>query len=172
MKKAVLVVVDMQNDFVTGVLGTKEAAGIVDGIKKACEDFDGDIIFTMDTHYENYMETQEGKNLPVIHCVRETEGWEIVPELKAIADTRATAVIEKPTFGSKLLGELISDKGYEEVILCGVCTGICVLSNAIMIKGFAPEVPIKVLRNLCACVTPQSHETALAAMKTCQIEVI
>ena len=184
--KKLLVVVDMQNDFVTGCLGTKEAQEIVNDIKDYAESFDGDIAFTKDTHFDGYLDTQEGKKLPVVHCISGTEGWEIVPELVALTktvnfdmdtqtkvnpDERAVMTFEKVTFGSVELGEFIKRYGYEEVYLCGVCTGICVISNAMLAKAFNPETTIRVLSKLCACVTPQSHITALEAMKTCQIEV-
>ena len=168
--KKVLIVVDMQNDFVTGCLGSKEAQAIVLEMVKFVEDFDGAVIFTKDTHGENYMETQEGKKLPVPHCIKGTEGWEIIPELKAFADK--AAVYEKPTFGSKELAADIAGAAPDEVTLIGVCTGICVLNNATLIKAFAPEIPVKVVAGLCACVTPDTHKTALDAMATCQIEII
>ncbi len=168
--KRYLIVVDMQNDFVTGCLGSKEAQAIVPEMVKYVEDFDGTVIFTQDTHQENYMDTQEGKKLPVPHCIKGTDGWKIIPELSAIAEK--CQVFEKPTFGSKELAAEIAKEAPDEVILCGVCTGICVLNNATLIKAFATEVPVKVIANLCACVTPDTHKTALAAMQTCQIEII
>jgi len=165
-----LVVVDMQNDFVTGCLGTKEAQAIVPELVKYVEDFDGKVVFTQDTHAENYMETQEGKKLPVPHCIKGTDGWKLIPELQRLAEGKQ--IFEKPTFGSKELAQAIAEDGPEEVVLCGVCTGICVLNNATLVKAFAPEIPVKVVGNLCACVTPDTHKTALAAMQTCQIDVI
>ena len=166
--KKLLVVVDMQKDFVTGCLGTKEACEITDNVAEYVKNFDGDVVFTMDTHGENYMETQEGNKLPVPHCLKGSDGWEIVPELKAYVNK----VFEKPTFGSIELADFVSGNEYESITLIGVCTGICVLSNAILIKAFAPEVPVRVIAGLCACVTPDTHETALRAMETCQIEVV
>ena len=166
--KKLLVVVDMQKDFVTGCLGTKEACEITDSVAEYVKNFDGDVVFTMDTHGENYMETQEGNKLPVPHCIKGSDGWEIVPELKSYANK----VFEKPTFGSKELADFVTNNEYESITLIGVCTGICVLSNAILIKAFAPEVPVRVIAGLCACVTPETHETALRAMETCQIEVV
>jgi len=168
--KKVLIVVDMQNDFVTGCLGSKEAQAIVPEMVKFVESFDGTVIFTKDTHGENYMDSQEGKKLPVPHCIKGTEGWEIIPELKAFADK--AAVYEKPTFGSKELAADIANEAPDEVTLIGVCTGICVLNNATLIKAFAPEIPVKVVAGLCACVTSDTHKTALDAMATCQIEII
>lgn len=166
--KKLLVVVDMQKDFVTGCLGTKEACEITDSVTEYVKNFDGDVVFTMDTHGENYMETQEGNKLPVPHCLKGSDGWEIVPELKPYV----SKVFEKPTFGSKELADFVTNNEYESITLIGVCTGICVLSNAILIKAFAPEIPVRVIAGLCACVTPDTHETALRAMETCQIEVV
>ena len=168
--KKLLVVVDMQNDFVSGCLGTKEARAITGDVAAFVRDFDGEVVFTQDTHGEDYMDTQEGRKLPVPHCLKGSKGWEIVPEL--LPYVREVKVFEKPTFGSKELANYVADGNFEEVWLIGVCTGICVLSNALLIKAFAREVPVKVVAGLCACVTPDSHETALRAMGTCQVEVI
>ena len=168
--KKILVVVDMQNDFVTGCLGTKEAREIVPAMVNYVKTFDGTVVFTQDTHGEDYMETQEGAKLPVPHCIKGSKGWEIVPELKEIADK--CKVFEKPTFGSKELAAYLAEEEPSEVDFIGVCTGICVLSNVCLAKAFAPEIPIKVVKDLCACVTPATHETALAAMGTFQIDVI
>ena len=167
-----LVVVDMQNDFVSGVLGTKEAVGIVPNVVKKVEEAAkaGDaIVFTQDTHGENYMETQEGRNLPVPHCVRGTEGWGIIPELLEYAS--GCQCIEKPAFGSTTLAHLAAQKGYEEIELIGVCTDICVISNAMLLKAALPEAVISVDGACCAGVSPQSHRNALAAMEACQIRV-
>ena len=172
--KKLLIVVDMQNDFVTGVLGTKEAKAIVPAVEKLVREFEGDIFFTRDTHGENYRNTQEGRKLPVEHCIRDTEGWEIIPELRDIADQ--CQVFDKPTFGSVQLAEHITriaeKREVDAVYLCGVCTGICVISNAMLLKAAVPEIPIRIVEEACACVTPESHEIALAAMKNCQIEVV
>lgn len=168
--KKLLVVVDMQNDFVTGCLGTKEAQDITAAVEAYVKGFEGDVVFTMDTHGEDYMETQEGKKLPVPHCLKGSEGWEIVPQLLPYA--KKARVFEKPVFGSRDLAQFVADSDYEEVTLIGVCTGICVLSNAVLLKAFAPQIPVKVIADLCACVTPESHETALKAMATCQVDII
>ena len=171
--KKLLIVVDMQNDFVTGCLGTEEASEITPAIAKYVQDFDGEVIFTRDTHHEDYMDTQEGKKLPVLHCLEGTDGWQIVPQLRGFsANEHRCRIFDKPTFGSTQLAQFVSENAPEEVQLVGVCTGICVLSNAVLIKAFSPEIPVKVIANLCACVTPESHETALKAMETCQIEII
>ena len=172
--KKILVVVDMQKDFVDGALGTKEAAAIVDNVVKKIEEFDGDIIVTYDTHEDNYLETQEGSNLPVPHCIRGTDGWKLDACIQAVLDKRKYKAIEKPTFGSVQLPEYIKnnyDTSEIEIDLIGLCTDICVISNALLIKAFLPEVKISVDSTCCAGVTPQSHENALEAMKMCQINV-
>ncbi len=169
----ILIVVDMQNDFIDGALGTAEAVAIVPKVKEKIESFPGMVIFTRDTHESCYMETQEGKNLPVPHCIRGTEGWQIRPELDAL---RKTEPVDKPTFGSKRLGEILLDIQKEEgigtITLVGLCTDICVISNALLLKAFLPEVPVIVDASCCAGVTVQSHETALRAMEACQIRVV
>ena len=160
----------MQNDFINGALGTKEAEAIVPYVKGLIEGFDGEVIFTRDTHYENYMETAEGKSLPVPHCIKGTEGWQIHPELDQL---RRTDAIDKITFGSKELVELLKDKGdIESITFVGLCTDICVISNAMLVKAFYPEIPLAVDAKGCAGVTPESHERALGAMKMCQIKII
>ena len=168
----ILVVVDMQNDFIDGALGTKEAVAIVPFVKEKIEHFDGKVLFTRDTHHDNYMETQEGRNLPVPHCIKGTQGWEIRAELEAL---RRTEPIDKPTFGSEKLGELLAAENGKDPIgsitFIGLCTDICVISNAMLAKAFLPEVPIVVDARCCAGVTPQSHKNALEAMKVCQIKV-
>ena len=169
----VLVVVDMQNDFIDGALGTKEAVAIVPGVKEKIENFDGVILFTRDTHETYYLDTQEGKKLPVPHCIRDTEGWQIRSELDAL---RKTEPIDKETFGSTdLAGELVAlneDEEIGSITLVGLCTDICVISNALLIKASLPEVPICVDATCCAGVTPESHENALKAMEACQIRII
>ena len=163
----------MQNDFIDGALGTKEAVAIVPTVKAKIENFDGTVLFTRDTHETCYMETQEGKNLPVPHCIRGTDGWQIRPELDAL---RTTEVIDKPTFGSKELGTILTEMNEKDEIgsitLIGLCTDICVISNAMLVKAFLPEVPIIVDSACCAGVTPESHENALKAMQMCQIKVV
>ena len=166
----ILVVVDMQNDFISGALGSAEAVKIVPYVKELIENFDGKVLFTRDTHYENYYDTQEGKNLPVAHCIKNTEGWQIHSELEAL---RKTEAIDKETFGSKeLIKVLERETAPEEIVFVGVCTDICVISNAISIKTFYPEIKLTVDAKGCAGVTHESHLRALEAMKVCQIEVI
>ena len=170
--KQFLIVVDMQKDFIDGSLGTPEAVAILPKVAEKVRSFEGEIIFTRDTHETDYMSTLEGKNLPVPHCIRGTAGWEIAPELTAI---RNGTVIDKPTFGSVELGKLLvaanTEEPIEKVTLVGLCTDICVLSNALLIKAHLPEVEVAVDASCCAGVTPESHLTALAAMKMCQIAI-
>lgn len=170
--KKVLLVIDMQNDFIDGALGTKEAVSIVPAVKKKIEEFDGTVIFTRDTHFENYMETQEGRNLPVPHCIKGNDGWQIRPELDAL---RKNEAIDKVTFGSSELGPMLAkmnaEEGLESITVIGLCTDICVISNAMIAKAYCPEVPIIVDAKCCAGVTPETHENALAAMEVCQIKV-
>ena len=166
----ILVVVDMQNDFIDGALGTPEAVKIVPYVKECIENFDGKVLFTRDTHFDNYMDTQEGKNLPVKHCIKGTPGWEIRPELDAL---RKTEVIDKLTFGSSALPEVLAqEENLESVTFIGLCTDICVISNVMITKSFFPEVPVIVDAKACAGVTPQSHQNALEAMKMCQVTII
>jgi nicotinamidase-related amidase len=191
----VLIVVDMQKDFVDGALGTPEAQAIVPLVAetiKQMADPNTALILTKDTHVENYMDTQEGKNLPVPHCIKGTAGHNIVDAVfmaaidsineymcgfEAYPLLEYTPIrIEKPTFGSVDLQNmlLLMDElhGIEEITLMGLCTGICVMSNAILAKATLPEVPVNVVADCCACVTPESHKTALEAMKLCQINII
>ena len=170
----ILVVVDMQNDFISGALGTAEAKLIVNGVKEKAENFEGLVFFTRDTHFEDYMTTQEGEKLPVPHCIKGTWGGEFCDELKEISET--TEICDKPTFGSVELMESIKELSLEEEIesitLLGLCTDICVISNAMLLKAALPETKIIVDGTLSAGVTPISHKNALEAMKMCQIEVI
>ena len=194
----VLIVVDMQKDFVDGSLGTPEAQAIVPLVAETIHQFadpNTAIIFTKDTHTDNYMNTLEGKNLPVPHCIEGHAGYSIVDEVFEAWMQHATGenrfmsgydafpptdinpiVVKKPTFGSIELQNILYDMnermGVEEITLMGVCTGICVLSNAILCKATLPEVPVNVVADCCACVTPESHKTALEAMKLCQINII
>ena len=163
----VLVVVDMQNDFIDGALGTKEAVAIVPKVVEKIRNFDGRVLFTRDTHKEDYLDTQEGKKLPVAHCIKGTEGWELHPEIEAL---RKEDALDKPTFGSTQLGCILKEMdGLESVTFVGLCTDICVISNAMIAKAFIPEVPVIVDASCCAGVAPQSHKNALEAMKMCQI---
>ena len=170
--KDVLIVVDMQNDFIDGALGTAEAVSIVPNVVEKVKSFPGTVIFTRDTHTENYLSSQEGRRLPVAHCVKGTPGWQIRDELEALRNADA---VDKPGFGSVQLAQLLREMNESEpidsVTLIGLCTDICVISNAMLIKAFLPELPVKVDAACCAGVTPQSHQNALAAMQVCQITV-
>lgn len=168
----VLVVVDMQNDFIDGALGTKEAAVIVPKVVEKIRNFDGMVLATRDTHDVNYMETQEGRNLPVPHCIWGREGWEIRPEIDTLIKGER---IDKTTFGSVTLGEKLREINektpLESVTLIGLCTDICVISNAMVIKAFLPELPVIVDASCCAGVSPETHNQALGAMRVCQIQI-
>lgn len=177
--KKVLIVVDMQVDFINGSLGTKEAEGIVDKVVSKIKTFDGDILFTLDTHSDNYLESKEGKNLPIVHCIKGSDGWQLndlvcvaLLERQAHGSSVNTEVFTKPTFGSVDLAKYISDNKYKYIEFVGLCTDICVISNVLLTKAYLPEAEIVVDANCCAGVTPESHKNALNAMKMCQVEVI
>ena len=170
----ILVVVDLQNDFVTGALGTQEAQAIVPRVCEKIRNFPGPVYYTQDTHGEDYLQTQEGKYLPVEHCIRGTWGWQLEPRVEALRDSTP---IEKPTFGSKGLADVLKARHtyegpLEEIQLVGLCTDICVISNALLLKTYLPEVKITVDASCCAGVTPESHQRALEAMKACQVEIV
>lgn len=171
--KTLLVIVDMQQDFVSGALGTAEAQALLprmaEKIQKAAAEGTA-LAYTMDTHQPNYLETQEGKHLPVTHCVEGTTGWGLCAELAPLL--QGAKEFRKPGFGSVALGEYVKSEGFERVELVGVCTGICVLSNAAVIKAFAPETEVVVDGSLCACVSPDSHQTALKAMRLIQVDMV
>lgn len=174
--KKILIVVDMQKDFIDGSLGTKEAVSIVDNVVKEIEKGYDLIICTRDTHHEDYLSSNEGKHLPVVHCVKGSEGWQIDPKvMKAIEEMGNYQIIDKPTFGSEkmveILKEMDKEEKIEEIALLGLCTDICVVSNALLVKAAFPEIRISVKKDCCAGVTPESHEAALTTMKMCQIEV-
>ncbi|MBO5338671.1 MAG: cysteine hydrolase [Clostridia bacterium] len=167
----ILIVVDMQNDFIDGALGTPEAVLIVPTVRDVILSHNGKVIFTKDTHSPDYLSTNEGKNLPVEHCIRGTYGWEICDSLKEYANE----VIEKPTFGSTTLADLLKAEHKKspigKITLVGLCTDICVISNALLLKATLPEVEIEVISGACAGVTNESHQNALNAMKMCQITI-
>lgn len=172
--KKILVIIDMQKDFVDGSLGSKEAVSIVDNVVKKINDHVGDIIVTYDTHTNNYMDTQEGKYLPVPHCIKGTDGWKLDKRVQAALDQKIYRSIEKPTFGSIELAEYIRsayDPNEIEIELLGLCTDICVVSNALLLKASLPETRISVDSSCCAGVTVDSHNAALTTMKMCQINV-
>ena len=170
-----LIVVDMQNDFIDGALGTPEAVEIVPRVAEKIRSFPGRVIFTRDTHAPDYLDTQEGRKLPVTHCVRGTPGWALAPAIEQARDEKTMHIFDKPTFGSTALAEALQAlhglDPIDGIELCGLCTDICVISNALLLKAFLPEVPISVDAACCAGVTPESHRNALSAMKMCQIEI-
>lgn len=165
-----LIVVDMQVDFITGSLGSKDAKAIVPAVVNKVENFAGRVIFTRDTHFDNYLQTQEGTKLPVVHCIKDTAGWQICDELKPYVKT----VVDKETFASMDLPRIIKDFGenIEKIELCGLCTDICVISNAMILKAAFPETPVEVDADCCAGVNRERHNTALDAMRAVQIEIL
>lgn len=166
----ILVVIDMQNDFIDGALGTKEAVAIVPYVKEVIESFSGKVFFTRDTHLDNYLETQEGTLLPIKHCIKGTHGWEIRREIDQL---RTSEALDKPGFGSANLIDLLkAEESIDSITFVGLCTDICVINNAMIVKGLFPEIPLIVDAKGCAGVTPEGHRNALEAMKICQIKVI
>ena len=172
--RKILLVIDMQTDFVDGALGSAEAVSIIPSVLREIGKYDkSDIIATRDTHPENYMNTREGRYLPVPHCIKGTPGWEIHPAIAPALE--GCLVIDKPTFGSTELCEHIVKLAAEdeiEVTLIGLCTDICVVSNAMLIKAALPEINVKIVSDACAGVTPDTHASALTTMKMCQIDII
>ncbi len=168
----ILVVVDMQNDFIDGALGTPEARAVVQHVADKIRGFEGRVMATRDTHGDNYLATQEGRKLPVTHCVQGTWGWQIHPEIQPLLREEP---VDKPVFGSDRLGHMLKEANEQEpiasVTLVGLCTDICVISNAAIIRAFLPETEVIVDAACCAGVTPQSHQTALDAMKACQVRI-
>lgn len=169
----ILIVVDMQNDFISGSLGSREAEAIVPLMQERIRSFDGKVLFTRDTHGEDYLTTQEGRRLPVKHCIRGTKGWEFEPSLESLCREDP---IEKETFGSSRLALMLCDMDSKEhiasITLAGLCTDICVISNAMICRAFLPETEILVDASCCAGTTPENHQNALDAMKQCQIQII
>ena len=172
--RKILIVIDMQNDFIDAALGTKEAEAIVEPVKEKIRSYPAEDVFaTMDTHTENYMNTQEGTNLPVPHCIKGSEGWKIRPDIACLLT--GERIYEKPSFGSTALAADLKElSGREEIELelIGLCTDICVVSNALLLKAVMPEVRITVDASCCAGVTPEKHRAALETMRSCQIRVM
>ncbi len=170
-----LIVVDMQNDFIAGALGTPEALKIVPYVKQRIQSFDGKVVFTLDTHDDSYLKHEEGKHLPVLHCIKGTWGHQLHQDLLPYAIKTRAKLIEKHTFGSKELIDYLNELNFQEQIssieLLGLCTDICVISNALLIKTYFPDIPISVDASGSAGVTPTSHQNALEAMKMCHIEI-
>lgn len=177
--KKILIVVDMQNDFIDGVLGTKEAQSIVDNVCEKIKNTDKEtaIICTRDTHFEDYLSTEEGKNLPVKHCICDTEGWKVNTSILDVLKGHSVSFVDKYTFGAAKLSEDLRFassflvRSIDEIELVGLCTDICVISNAVIAKSTVPNAHIVVDAACCAGVTPESHDTAIKAMKTLQIEI-
>lgn len=175
MAEKVLITVDMQNDFIDGSLGTDEAQAIVQNVVDYIENSDADLfLYTLDTHAENYLETREGKFLPVEHCIKGSEGHKLNPEVAKALKSKNAEGIEKKTFGSKELVEYLKKRNaeYESFTLLGLCSDICVISNSLLLKAYWPEVPIRVVQNCVAGVSPESNAQAIAVMQTCQIEMV
>ncbi len=172
--KRFLIAVDLQKDFVDGALGTPEAEAIVPAAAEKLRGFDGEIFVTLDTHHENYMDTAEGQKLPVPHCIKGSDGWRLDARIAAALENRPYTTVEKPTFGATALPALIeaaADSGDFSLELIGLCTDICVVSNALLLKAHFPEAPIAVDAACCAGVTPEKHAAALETMRSCQIEI-
>ena len=171
--RKILLVIDMQNDFINGALGTAEAVAIADDVVEEIKKYPvSDVIATRDTHGENYLDTQEGKNLPVPHCIKGTQGRELHPRVAEVLE--GAGVIDKPTFGSTELAHRLARMAGDEkldITLVGLCTDICVVSNALLIKAALPETPVRVIESCCAGVTPESHRAALETMKMCQVKI-
>lgn len=170
-----LVVIDMQNDFIDGALGTAQAQACIENASKRISSFSGEVFVTFDTHGDNYLKTQEGIKLPVPHCIKGATGWELNSEISHALQNKNYIAIEKPSFGSLELAQKIKEASKSdkiEIYLLGLCTDICVVSNALVLKSSMPEARIYVYADACAGVTPQTHEAALTTMKSCQIEII
>lgn len=166
-----LIIIDMQNDFITGSLANKDAEAIIPGIVNYIKSFDGNIILTRDTHFKDYLSTQEGQYLPVEHCIYKTEGWEVHNDIKEALRTKQFDYVDKNTFGYPNWGSAYIYES-DEVILVGTCTDICVVSNALILKATYPNLKVTVLSDLCAGTTKENHEAALKVMGTCQCQVI
>lgn len=168
--RKLLVVIDMQNDFIYGSLGTGEARAVLPNVREKIAKYrqqGHDVVFTRDTHDNHYLNTQEGEKLPVVHCIKDTDGWQIADGLYS-----GERVFDKPTFGSQELATFAQASDYDEIALIGVCTDICVLSNAVLLKTVCPETPIKVYENCCAGVTPDAHKAAIAVLSSIQVEIL
>lgn len=170
-ERDLLIVVDVQNDFVSGVLGTARAQALIPKIVQFIKEFPGEKIFTMDTHGEDYLKTQEGRNLPIVHTVEGTHGWELVDEVKALVTGR-DLVLRKNAFGSLHLADAVREHTFDNIYVIGFDTIFCVLSNIIIAKSALPEVPVHVIASLCACASRETHKTALSVMRTLQVDVV
>lgn len=170
-----LVVVDMQNDFIDGSLGSPEAQAVLPKVVEKIKNFTGTVVYTRDTHEENYLETLEGKNLPVVHCIRETQGWQLQEEIQKLQADNRSLIFDKDTFGSIQMAGCLQGidrmAPIDEVIVVGLCTDICVMANAILIRTAMPGTPVRVDASCCAGSTPEAHRCALNAMRSCQIDI-
>lgn len=179
-EEKILVIIDMQKDFTTGVLGNQECEAAIANVVEVVKNGEYDqIILTRDTHQEGYMDTREGKYLPVPHCIEGTDGWNIVDEIMDAVNEKMQPeqikIFDKPTFGSVKLGEYLKQVEEEQKLIVdfvGVCTGICVINNVSIAKANCPEADVRVIEKACACVTPDTHNTAIAAMKTFQVDIL
>ena len=176
--RELLVVIDMQDDFITGVLGSAEAGAIVPKVCEKIKGWTGDIIMTRDTHHDDYLATAEGRTLPVPHCIEGSEGWHINADVKNSYDKKKGdgsghffSIFDKSAFGSMLLAEFVKGASYGRIVLCGLCTDICAISNAMLCRSACPEAVVEVDASCCAGVCPQSHKVALEAMAPCNIRV-
>ena len=170
----VLIAIDLQNDFITGALGTKEAVSIVANTRSLIESFNGPILYTLDTHSESYLATEEGRSLPVPHCIEGTDGWQIEPTILKALEAKSAIAVKKNTFGGKELIPLLQQyekEGIESIEFFGICTDICVVSNVLLVKSFFPEIPLVVHEPACAGVTPATHEAAITVLKSCLVNI-
>ena len=167
-----IIIIDMQNDFIDGALANPAAQAIVPGIVDFCKAWEGKIGVTLDTHQENYLETQEGKNLPYPHCIINTHGHKLNSQIAEVIHNKISYNIMKPTFGFNGWAQYGLNKHFDEIVLVGTCTDICVISNALAIKAACPETKVSVIANLCAGLSPEKHAAALEVMKSCQINVM
>ena len=174
MSEKILLIVDMQNDFIDGALGSQDAQKIVQNVVAKINAWDGVVVATLDTHAENYLDTLEGKKLPVRHCIKDTAGWKLNTQVEAALKAKNAKIVEKGTFGCVTLGKSLREwVGVPaEIQLCGLCTDICVVSNALLLRAEFPDTPMAVCADCCAGVTPEKHQAALNVMASCQIEVI
>ena len=167
-----LIIIDMQNDFIDGALANPAAQAIVPGIVEFAKNWSGKIGVTYDTHFENYMETQEGKYLPVPHCIANTDGHKLNAQIDEAIHNRVSYTVTKPTFGFANWGQYGFNIHFDEVVVVGTCTDICVISNVLAIKAAFPELKVTVIENLCAGLSPEKHAAAIEVMKSCQVNVI
>lgn len=170
-KNKLLVVVDMQNDFIDGALGSPAARSIVDKVCKKIDGWDGRVLFTMDTHYDDYLDTVEGLHIPVEHCINDTHGWELHPDIQERYSGDSFRVY-KDSFGSSELANVISFLDINEVQFVGLCTDICVVSNALLVRSMCPGVKVSVDASCCAGTSKEAHDAALLVMEKCCVDIV